>query len=95
MLSAAYDKGGSAEPPRDTLFFQSGFEEGVTIQETGASNCSGDVIGSDGSELGDWLTDIKASPVEKAVFCYGGGARERGEAACQVKICQATLPYIQ
>lgn len=76
LLSSACDKGGSTQPPvpppEETIVFQSGFEDGVTVMETGLANCSGDIFGSDGSERGDWEADLEAAPIEKANFCYGG-----------------------
>jgi len=53
-------------------FFQSGFEDGVTAQETGTAKCSGDIQGADGREHGDWVADLEAPPMDSAGFCYGG-----------------------
>jgi len=76
MLSPACDKGGETQPPEpppgETTFFQSGFEDGVTVEDTGLAKCSGDIFGTDGSERGDWEAHLETSPVDKVVFCYGG-----------------------
>ncbi len=61
-----------SEGPDEAIFFQSGFEDGVTTAETGLASCSGDIFGSDGSEWGDWEADLENSPIDHVRFCYGG-----------------------
>ena len=72
-------------PPAPPVFFQSGFEAGVTAGEQGLSSCSGDIQGSDGSEAGDWSTDLEQSPFDSAQFCFGGAddCALEGQPSCQ------------
>ena len=58
--------------PPALITFHSSFEAGVTVVETGLLKCSGDILGSDGSENGHWESDLEAPPVESVDVCYGG-----------------------
>ena len=70
MLLLGCDNKGASQPPEppteETIVFQSGFEDGVTVVETGLASCSGDIIGSDGSEHGDWVADLEAAASRSA-----------------------------
>ncbi len=78
LLSSACDNGDPSEPPEppepptESIVFQSSFEDGVTVMETGENRCSGDIQGSDGSVNGDWESDLEAAPIDHMKFCYGG-----------------------
>ena len=58
-------------PPSPVFVFQSGFEDGVTVNEHGQIKCSGDIAGTDGAEYGHWVDDLESSPVDSMTFCYG------------------------
>ena len=55
----------------ERFVFQSGFEDGVTVVETGLGRCSGDIFGSDGAGA-DWELDLERPPIDYVRFCYGG-----------------------
>jgi len=86
-LDAAVDveTDAASTEPGYALFFQSGFEEGVSAVELGTAKCSGDIQGSDGAFKGNWVDDLETAPIAEGRMCYGGAddCALAGDAVCQ------------